>query len=115
MHAEQPELRWSKALLGGLFAGIVAALVNMIFIIAFRWLTQYDRFEVASALVIFTFFPALLFLFGGFYYLVVRHLERGTLFFSITLIGIMLALLLFTWQDAHWSGRALNGRDGLLM
>ena len=115
MQPEQPNINLSKALLGGLLTGIAAAIVNLIYIIIFRESMDYARFGIATALVIFTFFPLLLLLLGGFYFLMVRHLRKGTLTFSLLIMLVTILLILETLLNMHATGRPWASRDGLLM
>jgi len=115
MEAERPNPGLSKALLGGLFAGLIAALVNMIFIIVFRQSTHYAGFEAATALIIFTFFPFLLLLLGGLYYVMVRYFRRGSSFFIVVIILVTALLLADTVWHVQFRGGRLPGKDGLLM
>jgi hypothetical protein len=107
---------FSKSLLAGLLTGIVAALLNLIYMIIYREATGFATAKIIMPLSIFLGFPILLGLAGCAYFLLKKHLARGASWFVFFSIALMVALVLITFLDTSESGGGIfSGLRGLCL
>jgi phosphatidylserine synthase len=107
---------FSKSLLAGLLAGIIAALLNLTYMIVYRESTKFAADLIVMPLTIFIGFPILMAMAGSTYFLLQKHLHSGaTWFISICFIS-MIVLLIVTIQDTRLNhGALLTGARGLFL
>lgn len=107
----------SKSILAGLLSGVLAALINLIYVIIYRESTGFSGDNIfVMPLTIFIGFPILLLLGGMFYYLIQRHLPNGTIWFSVFCISLMAALGILVMLDTrNHPGSILSGARGLFL
>lgn len=107
----------SKSILAGLLSGVIAALINLFFVIIYRESTGFSGDNIfVMPLTIFIGFPTLLLLGGMCYFLLQKHLQNGKSWFSILCITMMVALAIFVIEDTrHHQGASLSGSRGLFL
>ena len=69
---------FSNSLLSGLLTGIIAALLNLVYVIVYRESTNFGSDLVVMPLTIFIGFPILMVLAGLAYFLLQKHLHSGS-------------------------------------
>ncbi|HLY68121.1 MAG TPA: hypothetical protein VKR53_00245 [Puia sp.] len=110
------KISFSKSLLAGILAGIAAALLNLIYMVAYRDTTGFATAKIIMPLSIFIGFPIVLGLAGCCYYLIKRHLSRGVAWFIFFFLALLGALLLITVADTKDDGGNLfSGLRGLCL
>jgi magnesium-transporting ATPase (P-type) len=107
---------FSKSLFAGLLTGILAALLNLVYIIVYRESTNFATDLIVMPLTIFIGYPILMVLAGVAYFLLQKHLHSGAIWFmGICFIG-MIALLIVTIRDTSLNhGTLLTGARGLFL
>ncbi|HEV9037576.1 MAG TPA: hypothetical protein VGQ51_13170 [Puia sp.] len=104
-----------RCLLAGLLTGIVAAVIVSIFNIIYRRETELIAYAVVMHLSIFMAFPFFHLVSGGFYYLFIDHLKKGTLIFVvIMLLGTVISALI-TAYAGNRSDPTVEAFRGLLI
>ena len=107
---------FSNSLLSGLLTGIIAALLNLVYVIVYRESTNFGSDLVVMPLTIFIGFPILMVLAGSAYYLFRKHLHLGAKWFMIICFISMIVLLILTLQDTRMNnGALLTGARGLFL
>jgi hypothetical protein len=111
------ETTLSKSILAGLLSGVIAALINLLFVIIYRESTGFGGDDISvMPLTIFIGFPSLLLLAGMCYFLIQKHLPNGNMWFSALSMTIMAALIIFVIEDTrHHHGSLLSGSRGLFL
>src|SRR5664279_4795786 len=107
----------SKSILAGLLSGVIAALINLIYVIIYRESTGFSGDNIfVMPLTIFFVFPILLLLGGMGYFLMQKHLPNGKMWFSLLCIILMAALVGFVIHDTRFHpGSLLSGSRGLFL
>ena len=107
---------FSKSLLAGLLTGIIAALLNLVYMIVYREATNFATDLIVMPLTIFIGFPILMAMTGSAYFLLQKHLHSGTTWFVLFCLCGMIALLLITIYDTRLNhGSLLTGARGLFL
>jgi hypothetical protein len=107
---------FSKSLLSGLLTGVVAAILNLVYMIIYRDITGFATAKIIMPLSIFIGFPILLALGGCAYFLIKKHLPAGTSWFIFFCLSLMAALLWITILDTSQDGGSLlTGLRGLCL
>ncbi len=107
---------FSKSLFAGLLTGIIAALLNLVYMIVYRESTNFAADLIVMPLTIFIGFPILMAMAGSAYFLLQKHLLSGTIWFVIICFIGMIALLLVTILDTRLNhGALLSGARGLFL
>jgi len=107
---------FSKSLLAGFLTGIIAALLNLVYMIIYRESTDYAADLIVMPLTIFIGFPILMAMAGSAYFLLQKHLLSGTTWFIIICFIGMIALLTVTILDTRLNhGILLSGARGLFL
>ena len=117
MGRSSQQVSFSKSLLAGFFTGIVVAVINLIYMIIYRRITDFMRFNIIMPLSIFWFFPVFLAVIGAGYYLMARHLPKGSIFFSALFIvlTILSVIVMIDDQQHSTSESPMYGVYGLVM
>src|SRR5438270_8542806 len=85
----------SRSVLGGLFSGIVATVLNMIFVYAYRFISGFEDFQGFDLTVI-VFGTLLLSLASGVvFYFFVHFLRRGVTIYRIAVLIITILIISF--------------------
>jgi hypothetical protein len=85
----------SRSVLGGLFAGIIAAVANILFVFFYRGITQFYEFTGIDVTVI-VFGSILLSLTCGIvFYLLVHYLKKGLSVYQVLVVIITIAIIYF--------------------
>jgi hypothetical protein len=94
MNYEYQQSNLSRGILGGLFAGITAAAANMVFVFAYRAITEFYTFNGIDVTVI--VFGSILqgIVCGLIFYLLVHYLNKGTTVYR-GLVAIITVALIF--------------------
>ncbi|HVX28474.1 MAG TPA: hypothetical protein VHB70_19150 [Parafilimonas sp.] len=92
MNYEYAQTDFSRGILSGLFAGLIAAVANTIFVIAYRGIASFYDFNGLDVTVI--VFGSILQLItsGWIFYLFVHYLKKGILSYRIAVILITVAI-----------------------
>lgn len=101
MKTDDEPITFGRCLLGGLFTGMIASVIAVIFNVIYRGAVNLTSFEVAMPVSAFMVFPLFGLIAGGFYYLFVGHLRRAPLVFAVVLLLIMVGgglLTMLAWQ-----------------
>jgi len=107
---------FSNSLLSGLLTGIIAGLLNLVYVIVYRESTNFGADLVIMPLTIFIGFPILMVLAGSAYFLLQKHLHSGTNWFKGICIISMIVLLVLTFRDTGMNhGTLLTGARGLFL
>lgn len=107
---------FGRCLLAGLFTGIVASLVIVVFNVVYRGAVDLIAYAVVMPLSIFFAFPFFNLVAGGIYYLFVAHVRRGQAWYSITILVTTVIIALATSLDGgHSSDRDVEKFRGLLL
>jgi hypothetical protein len=104
-----------RCLLAGLLTGIIAAVIVSIFNIIYRRETELIAYAVVMHLSIFMAFPFFHLVSGGFYFLFVDHLKKGTLVFVIIMLLGTLISALITGYAGNRTDPTVEAFRGLLM
>ena len=107
----------SKSILAGLLTGIIAAAINLLYVIIFRESSDFSGDGLfVMPVTLFIGLPILLVLFGGAYYLFQKHLRNGTSWFAGICLAGMVALIMVTLQDTRLNhGELFSGARGLFL
>ena len=107
----------SKSILAGLLSGVLAALINLGYVIIYRESTGFGGDNIyVMPLTIFIGFPILLLVGGMCYFLIQKHLPNGKMWFSILCITILAALVVLVIQDTrNHHGSIMSGARGLFL
>jgi magnesium-transporting ATPase (P-type) len=95
MKTSLKSIKFSAALLAGLFAGIIAAIANLIYDMEYRSITDLSAFKIVNPLSIFVFSTIGLMIAGMIFYEFIHYIKKGILFFEalfivLTIIGLIL-------------------------
>ena len=93
MNYDYPQSDLSRGLLGGLFAGIVAALANMIFVFVYRRMESFNEFSGMDATVVIFGSILLSIACGILFYLLVHYLKKGILFYRVIVLIVTVAIV----------------------
>ncbi len=105
---------WSRSVLSGLMAGVLAAIANFFFVVIYRLGTGVNAYEYIISPVFIGFgFPILLTLAGLIYFVMNRYLPKGVMWYSIlfVLLTLLAVLIVFLSQG---TGSIFSGSKGLL-
>ena len=94
MNYDYPQNDLSKSLLGGLFAGLVATVINIAFVVIYRSITVfYDYYALDITVLIFgTILQSIAC--GIMFYLFVHYLKKGITFYRIMVL-LVTALIVY--------------------
>ena len=94
MNYDYPQNDFSKSLLGGLFSGLVATVINIVFVIIYRSVTQfYDYYALDITMIIFGTVAQSIAC-GIMFYFFVHNLKKGISFYRIMVI-IVTAIIVY--------------------
>ena len=106
----------TKAILSGLLTGVIAAIVNLVYTIAYREISGFDRANIIMPMTLFIGLPILLTMAGFAYYLIKRHMPFGTRWFFSFCILLLIALIFVTIGDTSGEeGTPMSGLRGLCL
>lgn len=94
MNHEYEDTEFSKSILAGVFAGITATLLSLIYNTIFRRLTGFSLSEIINVSTVIFAVMIVVTLAGLVFYLFHHYLKKGTLVFQVAAV-ILTALLLF--------------------
>jgi hypothetical protein len=115
MKTPGPPITFGRCLLAGLLTGIISALIVSIFNVIYRRETELIAYAVVMHLSIFMAFPFFHLVSGGFYYLFIEHLRKGTLIFVVVmLVGTVISALI-TEYAGNRSDPTVEAFRGLLV
>jgi hypothetical protein len=104
-----------RCLLAGLLTGIITAVIVSIFNVVYRRETEFYAYAVASHLSIFLAFPFFHLISGGFYFLFIDHLKKGSLVFIFLMLLLTLICTLLTAYVGNSSDPTVEAFRGLLI
>lgn len=96
-------ITFGRCLLAGLFAGIIASVVGIVFNVIYRGAVNLTSYEVVMPISVFTVFPLVCLIAGGFYFLFIGHIRRAPKLFGGIILLIMVAgalLTMLTWRPS---------------
>jgi len=115
MKTSDSPITLGRCLLAGLLTGIIAAVIVSIFNVVYRRETDLIAYAVVMHLSIFMAFPLFHLISGGFYFLFIEHLRKGTLIFIIVmLLGTVISALITTYAGNR-SDPTVEAFRGLLV
>ena len=85
----------SRCVLGGLFAGIAAAAANLIFVFAYRGITQFYDFNGIDVTVIVFGSLLLSIVCGIIFYMFVHYLNKGVAVYRLMVVIVTVAIIYF--------------------
>jgi hypothetical protein len=94
MNYEYPQTDFSRGILSGLFAGLVACVANTIFVLAYRGFTGFYEFNGMDVTVIVFGSIIQMIVSGWMFYLFVHYLRKGISFYRVAAILITIVILL---------------------
>lgn len=95
-------INFDRCLLGGLFTGLIAAVVAIVFNVIYRGSTNLIAFAVVMPISIFTAFPFFNLVVGGVYFLFVHNLKKGaTTFIIVFLLATALSIVLTRYTGSR--------------
>jgi hypothetical protein len=107
---------FSKSLLAGLLTGILAAFLNLVYMIIYRESANFATDLIVMPLSIFIGFPILMVLAGAAYFLLQKHLHLGVAWFTgICMIGLITLLIVIFRDTIMNHGALLSGARGLFL
>lgn len=93
MNYNYPQTDLSRGVLGGLFAGIIAAATNLVFVFVYRAVAEFHEFNGVDVTVI--VFGSLLqgIVCGIIFYLFVHYLKKGISMYRIAVLLVTVAII----------------------
>jgi hypothetical protein len=110
---EPPAL--GRCLLGGLFAGIITALIVVVFNVVYRRAVDLSAYEIVMPVSIFMIFPLFNLVAGGVYFLFLGHIKRGPQLFAIVVLSIMALSIVITALSGRRADHTVEEFRGLLL
>lgn len=108
-------INFDRCLLAGLFTGLVAAIVAIVFNVIYRGSTNLIAFAVVMPISIFTAFPFFNLVLGGVYFLFVQNLKRGArVFIVVFLLATILSIVLTRYTGSR-ADRLVDEFRGLVV
>ena len=93
MNHDYEQTEFSKSLLAGVFAGIIATVVSLVFNIYFRGVTEFSLSEIINVTTIIFILTLLVTIAGLIFYLFHHYLKQGTIIFQAVAIVVTLLLV----------------------
>jgi hypothetical protein len=105
-----------RCLLGGLFTGIIGAVVAVVFNVVYRGAVDLTAYAIVVMPVsIFMLFPLFNLIAGGVYFLFIQHLKKGAPLFIMVFALVMLLGAAVTWFTGSTSDRTEDEFKGLVV
>lgn len=104
-----------RCLLAGLMTGIVSSILVIIFNVIYRRETEFIAYAVVMPISVFMAVPFLHLVTGGFYYLFIDHLKRGSLVYTVVSLVLTVALIFVTEDAGSKSDSTVQTFRGLLV
>ena len=104
-----------RCLLAGLLTGIITAVIVSIFNIVYRRETEFLAYAVVMHLSIFMAFPLFHLISGGFYFLFIDHIKRGSLLFIVVMLLLTLSSVFITAYAGNRGDPTVEAFRGLLI
>jgi len=93
MKYDYPQTDLSRSVLGGLFAGIIAAAANMVFVFVYRAIAEFHQFNSVDVTVIVFGSLLLCIVCGLIFYWFVHYLKSGIMFYRIAVFIVTIAII----------------------
>ena len=93
MNYEYPQTDFSRGILSGLFAGLVACVANTVFVLLYRSLTEFYEFNGLDVTVIVFGSICQLIICGWMFYLFVHYMKKGIPFYRM--VVVLITVLIF--------------------
>ncbi len=95
MNYEYPQSDLSRGVLGGLFAGIIAAIANLVFVFVYRLITAFYEFNVIDVGV--TIFGSILLSIacGLIFYFFIHFFKKGMTLYRMAVLIITVLIIVF--------------------
>ena len=94
MNYEYSQTDFSRGILSGLFAGLIACVANTVFVLLFRSITQFYEFNGLDVTVIVFGSICQLIVCGWMFYLFVHYMKKGIMFYRLAVV-LITALIFF--------------------
>jgi drug/metabolite transporter (DMT)-like permease len=98
MNRDYEQTEFSKALLAGVFAGIAATVLSLIYNIVFRGVTGFPLSLLINVSTVIFCLLVVVTVAGLIFYLFHHYLKRGAMFFQIAAVLVTVLLVLGTMQ-----------------
>ena len=96
MHlASSKNTSFSRSLLAGIVCGILAAILNLVYTVYYRKVTDFKGYKVVEPLLIFIAFPLLFVIAGFIFFEMVENIRKGRLYFTVLSLVMMAIALIF--------------------
>ncbi len=93
MNYDYPQTDLSRSVLGGLFAGIIAALANLVFVFVYRAVAQFHQFTSVDVTVIVFGSLLLSIVCGIIFYWFIHYLKKGMMLYRVAVIVVTLVII----------------------
>lgn len=100
MKKKSKKITLTRALLAGLFCGLLTSVAVVLYTLIYRDSTNLEKFIIISPVPIFIGIPLLMIVSGIIYFLLVSYVARGETWFVILFIALMLAALIADMSPA---------------
>jgi len=93
--ASSKNTSFSRSLLAGIVCGILAAILNLVYTVYYRKVTDFTGYKVVEPLLIFIAFPLLFVIAGFIFFEMVENIRKGRLYFTVLSLVMMAIALIF--------------------
>jgi hypothetical protein len=104
-----------RCLLAGLLTGIITAVLVVIFNVIYRRETEFYAYAIVMPVSIFMGFPLFHLIAGGFYFLFINHLKKGSMLFTAILLLLTVISAFITAYTGNRSDPTVETFRGLLI
>lgn len=115
MKSTDEPINLGRCLLGGLFTGIITALIVLVFNVVYRKAVNLSAYEIVMPVSIFMAFPLFNLVAGGVYFLFIGHLKRGSQLFTVVVLMVMALTAAVTAFSGQRSDRTEEEFRGLVL
>jgi len=115
MKLSDEPMRLGRCILAGLFAGIITAVIVLVFNVIYREHTHLYTYAVVMPLTIFMAFPVADLVAGGVYFLFVTHLRKGRAIFTLVVLLVTALIVLITALTGSATNEEEKAFRGLLV
>ncbi|HVS96025.1 MAG TPA: hypothetical protein VHE54_06045 [Puia sp.] len=115
MKTSDAPITLGRCLLAGLLTGIVAAVIVIVFNVIYRGAMHFIAFAVVMPISIFMAFPFFHLIAGGFYFLFIDHLRKGSMLFTVISLLLTAIAVLVTLYAGDRSDPTIEAFRGLLV
>ncbi|HVX50759.1 MAG TPA: hypothetical protein VHB48_11415, partial [Chitinophagaceae bacterium] len=93
MKYDYPQTDLSRSVLGGLFAGIIAAFANLVFVFIYRAVAEFHEFNSVDVTVIVFGSLLLCIACGIIFYWFIHYLKQGMMIYRLAVLAVTVAII----------------------